>query len=332
MNPTSISLGTDISNFKYKPTKALWVVTPYYNPCNYQRRRFNYDIFRSTLIQSGIPLLTIECAFGNDTHTLPVAPDIIKVHSGSMIWQKERLLNLAISWLPSSCKFVAWIDCDVLFMNTGWAEDTVNLLNKVPLVQTFEQCNRLPAENMLNPDDGHTCTSFASITNKDANALLSGVFEKHGHTGYGWAARRELLDRHGLYECAIIGSGDHYMAHAAVGDFDGRCMDLMTKNDRAQLDHFTDWARPFFSSVNGNVGTVPGKIVHLWHGNIENRQYMKRNRELTEHSFNPFTDLIARPGKPLEWTPKLDKPALVEMFGRYFASREEDGSQSTRTA
>lgn len=328
MDVLSRSLGMDLSLFKYGYVKNFWVITPYYNPCNFKRRRLNYEIFRSTLVQSGIPLLTIECAFGEDAYNLPELPDIVRVRSNSMIWQKERLLNLANSWLPSSCHSVAWIDCDVLFLNKNWAEDTANMLDRIPLVQVFEKCNRLSSLNMASPSEGDTCESFALITGKDAKVLSSGIFAEHGHTGYGWAASRELIDKHGLYEYAIIGSGDHYLAHAAFGDFDGRCMELLTKNDHSQLNHFTDWAKPFYSSVNGRVGAVPGEILHLWHGDVQDRQYMKRNRELTERSFNPYTDIVARPGKPLEWVPELHKPNLVMMFQQYFASRKEDGLQS----
>ncbi len=314
------------AEFRYRPAKGLWVITAYYNPCGYERRYYNYRVFVDTLCQSGIPLLTVECAFGNQAFTLPKDPNVVQIRSSSVIWQKERLLNLAISWLPASCRYVAWVDCDVLFLNPHWANDTVELLNHVPLVQLFETCNRLPEENLAKQNCGSVCNSFGSITPRNPALLKTGHFEKHGHTGYGWAARRELLDRHGLYEYAIIGSGDHYIAHAAFGDGDGSCLDLMTDRDRKQIRHFQDWAIPFSESVEGRVGATPGGVLHLWHGNLEKRRYLLRNRELTELEFDPFTDITALPGKPLEWSSTLRKPKLISMLQEYFASREEDGS------
>ena len=246
-----------------------------------------------------------------------------------MLWQKERLLNLGISWLPKSCKYVVWSDCDLLFGNKGWAKETAQQLEKFPLVQVFETCNRLSHINLSAKNEGNICQSFASIVPSNPKILETGHFEKHGHTGYVWAARRELLDRHGLYEYAIIGSADHYMAHASFGDFQGACMGLLTNQDTLQLEHFTDWAEPFFKSVDGKVGSISGTIFHLWHGDLERRRYLLRNRQLTECGFNPYNDLLAKPGKPLEWRQDLDKQKLITMFDQYFVSRQEDGLAET---
>lgn len=322
-------MGDEFSEFRYDFADHLWVITPYYNPCNYERRRYNYEVFARTIRESGIPLLTVECAFGDQPFSLPESLDVVKVSSNSLLWQKERLLNLAVSWLPKSCKYVVWSDCDILFENKQWAVDTASLLDAVPLVQLFETCNRLPQDNLAAAAESDACASFASIVPNNPDTLHIGHFEKHGHTGYGWAARKDLLDEHGLYEYAIIGSADHYIAHAAFGDFEGKCMELMTAKDKTQLEHFKLWAEPFFRSVEGNVRAVPGSIYHLWHGDLEKRRYALRNRELTQYGYNPFTDILAPPGKPLEWR-DFGKEELKLMFANYFASRQEDGSAETR--
>jgi hypothetical protein len=316
----------EVEDFLYEPAEGLWVVTAYYNPCGYKSRLRNYQIFAESLRRSGIPLLTVECAFGSESFSLPKSDLVVQVGSNSLIWQKERLLNLGISWLPKSCKYVAWLDCDLVFENRNWAVDTVRLLDKVPVVQVFETCNRLPEGGLKDKERGEICRSFASITPMNPRILEIGHFEKHGHTGYGWAARRNLLDKHGLYEYAIIGSADHYMAHAIYGDFGGACMELATNKDNCQLNHFRDWAEPFYADVRGELAAVPGNVFHLWHGNLINRGYLKRNHELTSRGFDPYTDLLANPGKPLEWRPGLKKTDLIEMFAGYFASREEDSS------
>jgi len=291
----------DLSRFCYQYVKDFWVITAYYNPCGYKSRRYNYDQFSQAMKNSGIPLLTVECAFGDQPFNLPGEIDTVRLRSKSVIWQKERLLNLATSWLPKSCKYLAWIDCDLLFINLGWAKEVVDLLEEFPLIQLFETCHRLSEGNDIEQTQD-VCRSFTSVTSKDSNILNLGHFEKHGHTGYGWATRREVLDRHGLYEYAIIGSGD-----------------------QKQIRHFADWGQPFFETIQGRVGTVSGSVLHLWHGNLGNRRYLLRNRELTEHGFDPYSDLVALPGKPLEWRFDLGKPDLVSMFETYFVSRYEDG-------
>ncbi|MGH9765711.1 MAG: hypothetical protein ACREDR_16890, partial [Blastocatellia bacterium] len=222
----------DIPLYKYAP--QLWVVTSYYNPMVYKRRRYNYDIFSRAIRQSGIPMLTVECAFNDEGYNLPESYDVVRVRSQSLLWQKERLINLAATWLPSTCRYVAWLDCDILFTNSNWARDTIELLNRFQLVQLFETCNRLPESNSTS-DRGDVCPSFVSVTQREG--FVTGKFQLHGHTGYGWAARRELLDRYGLYEYGIAGSGDHYIAHAAYGDFFSPCIRLMMQGRRNMMRH-----------------------------------------------------------------------------------------------
>src|SRR4051812_46073823 len=91
--------GKKLADYCYRAVKELWVITCYYNPCGYQSRRRNYEIFSHALKASGINLLTIECAFGHQPYDLGESLDVIRVRSRSLLWQKERLLNLAHRWL-----------------------------------------------------------------------------------------------------------------------------------------------------------------------------------------------------------------------------------------
>lgn len=317
--------GNNASKFLYGYVPNFYVVTAYYNPMGYVTRRKNYDVFAQTLRQSGIPLLTVECAFGDQPFTLPDSIDVVKIKSDSVIWQKERLLNLAISWLPKSCHYVAWLDCDLVFSNLSWAQDTVALLKESPVVQVFETCHRLPKDYHLAGSEGDVCESFALITPRDTDVLHTGRFDDHGHTGYGWAARRDILDEHGLYEHAIAGSADHYMAHAIYGDIDGLCVKKLMTDNPAMLRHFADWAEGFYKSVQGNLQVVPGQVMHLWHGDLENRKYYMRHMQFKEFDYNPYTDVIAVPGKPFELSVGRNKQKLTDWFTEYFTGRQEDG-------
>jgi hypothetical protein len=308
---------------KYNFCPDLWIIVSYFNPLNYQTRRFNYETFINAIDRSGLKHLTVECSFEGQGFSLPDRSNVIKVRSRSVLWQKERLLNLAISWLPRSCKYVAWLDCDLLFTNPRWAVDTVRLLQEYPVVQLFERCIRLPQGDLWYRGEGNITQSFASITSQDPTTLHSGRFDDHGHTGYGWAARREILDHVGLYEYAIAGSADHYIAHAIFGDFDGICLRRMMYDNQKLLHHFRDWAVKFYAEAGNRVAAVPGDVLHLWHGEMQNRQYLLRHRELAEHNFNPFTDIRSLPGRPLEWN--TDNQPLKDWFRGYFASRCEDG-------
>jgi hypothetical protein len=89
--------------------------------------------------------------------------------------------------------------------------------------------------------------------------------------------------------------------------------------------HLKEWSDPFFATVGGAFKTVPGEILHLWHGDLANRKYYLRHMELAQFRFNPYRDIIAVPGKPFELRTDLANSELASWFRSYFEQRHEDG-------
>lgn len=302
----------------------LVVITTYYNPCHDRYRRANYDVFIDGIRRSGVPCVTVECAFGNQPFQLPESIDVIRVRATSLFWQKERLLNLAASWLPPQCRYVSWLDCDIVFDNPQWHRDLRQVLQTYPIAQVFETCLRLNKEGVVsNPQD--MSESFASVMKKSPNSLERNAYASHGHTGYGWACHKSIFDTLGLYECAISGGADHLMAHAIYGHM-GLCVTNTLKGDVAQIAHLALWGNQFRQLVQGRLGVVPGQIRHLWHGDTGNERSFSSMQDISDLGFNPWTDLERKDNKPLSWAPDLNKPALVSYFSSFFASRQDDSS------
>ena len=69
-----------------------------------------------------------------------------------MLWQKERLLNLALAALPDRCDAVAWLDCDVVFEDDDWPARAVEALQRFPLIQPFQTVSE-PAGGLLGQVD-----------------------------------------------------------------------------------------------------------------------------------------------------------------------------------
>lgn len=317
-----------IADFDFKPyhkASKLWVITVYYNPCGYESRRRTYDTFIQTMRISGINVLTVECAFGCDLFQLPDSQDVIRIRSNSLLWQKERLINIGALYLPDACEYVAWIDCDVVFKNRDWAQETCALLSgSCAIVQLWETCTRLKKGNVL-AETPNQVTSFASVTSQDLSTLDCGRYDQHGHTGYAWAMHRDIFDMVGLYEHAVSGSADHFMSHAIYGVY-GFCIENALKHDPVQINHLKYWGNKFYRLVQGKLRPVSGEIFHLWHGSLDRRDYFRRMWRITDYGFNPDTDIVAIPGRPLEWQSHvhIDKPRLVDYFAEYFNSRKED--------
>lgn len=282
-------------------------------------------MFMRSLRDSKIHTIVVECAFRNDEFTLTRSPDILRVRSNSLLWQKERLINIAARYLPSTCRYVAWIDCDVLFQNEFWAVEAASLLaGRHTIVQLFETCTLLEQGNII-PENPQQFVSFASVTSKDPSTLNCGRYDRHGHPGFAWAMDRKLFDALGLYEFAVSGGADHYIAHAALGRY-GFCVDSTLGYSPVQIKHFRDWADQFHALAKSKLGVVSGNIFHLWHGSRARRDYFNRIRAITKFGFDPYTDTVSRPGRPLEWTNEalLKKPELVRYFDGYFLARRED--------
>ena len=306
----------------------LWAITTYFNPVGYQRRRHNFNIFRQSL---DIPLLAVELA-SNGRHELSSkdAEIVIPLQGETFLWQKERLLNVALKNLPPHVRFVAWLDCDVVFLDRSWPDKARNALASVKLLQPFASAYHL--------DRGETPETFHRRPREATGRSLASIYKSdswqpndfHPDTtlqfrrcccGLAWVAHRELLDRHKFYDAMICGSGDRALAFAALGRCDDAIYAARLGERRAQ--HYRQWAQPFFDSIQSSMDCLDGGLLHLWHGAIENRNYVERHMALAELDFDPDNDLSV--GSAGEWTLREGRSDVQTFLKNYFRNRREDG-------
>jgi hypothetical protein len=188
---------------------------------------------------------------------------------------------------------VFWFDADVLLTNNDWLPASVERLQSASVVQPFEYCIHLN-RNQTQPDfdvDAHRATvndparrhpqMWRSFSATHVQLKLSGDlnYDRHGHVGFAWGARREVLDRVPLYDKALIGGSDHILAHAAAGQIPHPCI-AQTFTEVA--DEVWQWSHDFYRAVGGapdRIGFVPGDLYHIWHGEVADRQYLHRIRD-----------------------------------------------------
>ena len=310
----------------------LWAITSYYNPVGYRMRRENYRRFRDSL---GVPLVAVELAYRDDFELEDGDADIlIRLRGRDVMWQKERLLNVALKAVPSGCRKVAWVDADVIFARDDWAAAASDLLDRWPMVQLFEHVHYMPcglSPERFAPDRAELnrqSVTSAAVGAADPGATLnaeSPFFVGAYATGMAWAARRDLLDVHGFYDRCIVGSGDRAMVAAAWGAFDH----VLTRfaMGEAYARHFLAWAKRFRDDVGGRIAPLDGDVFHLWHGALGKRANSARHRELSSFGYDPFSDLALTPEGPWQWN--SDKPAMHAYLRSYFASRQEDGAPAS---
>jgi hypothetical protein len=313
---------------KHSTSNDLWVIAAYFNPVGFARRRSQFDVFRERL---NAPLAVVELAYGERAELGPGDADIlIQRRGGDVLWQKERLLNLALEALPPECTKVVWADCDLVFADPGWVEKTSRALEDVPVVQPYTTVYDMARDATPPPTSSD---SFVLARPSLAALAVAGKFDSEDvpdHTqgwgdwcspGHAWAIRRELLEAHGLYDAMVVGSGDVGIAAAIMG-----CPRLTIEeyrmNDR-QADHYSRWAEPFHAALPGPVGVIDGDIYHLWHGRLEDRLYGRRYPDFSRFRFDPERDIIRSPQGVWRWN--SDKPAMHRYVNDYFHARQEDG-------
>ena len=246
----------------------------------------------------------------------------MRLTGGSVLWQKERLLNRALAELPPSCDRVAWLDADILFESEDWAQAACAALETAAVVQLFDEVRYL--SDSTAPEPG-VPASIVHRRESASAALRSGrpldftrPMAPHGPApGFAWAARRELLSAHGLYDAMPLGGGDRAMLSAACGlpeAFAG-----WLPSSQAHRRHFLAWAEPFARAVGGRVEGLPGAILHLWHGDLDRRAYGDRYAGFEQFAFDPDVDLALTPDGAWRWA--SDKPALHHRLRRYFGDR-----------
>lgn len=335
--PTAEPRAANVPRIPTVLSGELWGVVAIFNPAGYRNKVENLERFTDGVRAQGLKLLVVELAFGDTPHEVPDdwAERVVRLRSDSVLWQKERLLNVGVEHLPPACDKVAWVDGDLIFENGDWVRETARLLDTYCVVQPFQSAYWLRRGQDTLPEDatgweqGNSegqwlhgmAYGMTRVTDRRA-ALLD--YYQHGHVGFAWAARRSILERHGLYDAQVLGNGDFVIAHAMYGDEDlwsGRnwqCRRL----SMAMLRHMERWGRAFHEDVQDSVMYVPGRVLHLWHGNQSDRQYKGRLDILRTTEFDPERDLTLEPSGCWRWA--TDRPDLHEWAASYFRRRREE--------
>lgn len=306
----------------------LWAITSYFNPVGYRTKLANYRIFRAHLT---VPLLSVEASLDGQFELEEKDAEILVQRvGGDVLWQKERLLNVALAALPPECEEVAWVDCDVVFDSDDWALDASSALDDYSLLQLFSRRCNLGRDAGTDPSRW-TCADgeVESVASRIAAGRISpqdlydadAPFVRGTTAGLAWAARRESLAATGLYDACILGTGDRAMLCAAMGEIGyGAASVQMSAPHEA---HYRGWASRFASAIGGRVGSIEGRIYHLWHGDLRARRYGARHAPLRRFDFDPSADIAVDDAGCWRWSSA--KPDLHDYVRRYFATRMEDG-------
>jgi hypothetical protein len=308
-------------------------MTYYFNPLGFETRYRNFLLFWQKLITQTTNLLVIEVALKEEDfvlHRIHREDRLIQIVDQSLIWQKERLFNLALNWLPKECTKVVWLDCDILFDNQNWVLETSNLLDHFTVVQPYFQNARLPS-TISCIDHGIDINTFPYGYGDEqrSDGDIHGQFKKRlgqsfwGHPGYAYGYRRELLETHGLYDRCITGSSDTLISQAVIGQHNQTDIILNYYNQHC-LDHYLRWAEPFHFDVGMSINFArETNVFHLYHGQTRKRCYFSRLEFLKEIDFNYESDIKINLTNGC-YQLSEDRQAISEWLYQYYIGRSDD--------
>jgi hypothetical protein len=280
----------------------LYVLTAVSSPVRYTSRYELYRAFERKVQEAGAVLYTVEWAFGDRDFEITEADNRphIQLRGSYEVWNKENMLNIGISRLPHECKYLAWIDSDVTFSRPDWAQETLQQLQHYKIVQLFSQAQDLGPNFQPLPGgsfDGfmYSYKNGVPLPYKQQSSVYPyPTWSKVGdmqkwHCGYAWAARKDAISElGGLIDWAILGSADHNMAAALIGQVTSTVHGSVHPNFLKWMKIWQDRAE---KKIRRNVGYVDGLLLHHWHGKKVNRGYVDRWKILVENQVDPDLDL-----------------------------------------
>ena len=302
-----------------KDIDEVEIVTFHFNLSKSKRLKETYQEWIESLSTLGQYVKCYEIVF-DDAEPEIENSVVIKAYSDKhCLWQKEPLLNLAFRNLEKHKKYFCWIDHDLVFKDRNWLKGSIDKLKSGhDAVQLFEKVSYLDKSGEILFDSvGRAKTMYDNRFNKKSR-------NPYGSPGGAWIARVDKLQDIFPTPTIITGSGDEWLAYALYGST------RISPASKSTLEAYPKEVQDFLISYVKRIGKNNLKIshqqgicYHLWHGDIQNRQYMTRHKILEKYNFDPRYDMFVNKDGILELTG--NKKGIEKDLLEYFTQRKEDG-------
>ncbi len=312
---------------------TFWGMTAFFNPIRHEFQYENYRVFRNNSKLQGLKLIAVELAFDDDPFALKKDVDaeiLIQIRGTkekNFLWQREQLLNIALEHLPEDCDKLCWLDCDIVFKNNSWVQETSVLLEKYRVVQPFEFAVRLPKG--VYDLSGEECEKYGG-GNKEGEKYPGYIYkilnsiETLGATGFVWGMRKEIVRKHLFYSASPVGGADAIMAHSFRSDKLPNFLIRSSSTDAMKSDQDI-YASKVYKEIQGSVYYANGPILHLWHGDEIDKRKNIRDKIPHFFLFSPSQDVRVGPQGLQEWS--SEKPEFHRAVREYFEMRSGEGKE-----
>ena len=279
--------------------KDVVAVVPYYNFFGSAWISENHAKAIQKLNESGVFCYTAEVSLDgvskveeSDYHRA------IHRKTGSVLWHKEALINMAARWLRANTKYkyVAWVDSGT-FLSGNWADDFATKAGAGKFVQLY---NKFVYVNKAGT--GLVKSEYGAVCGRRRGRF------RGTNPGGAWGCSLSFFSRNMLYPYCVAGGGDRVVYNALI----------RRPQPYSVYSNATLWA----ANVAHAVDYVDVPLVHLWHCSRDVKYHQDRHLALAALKYNPRTDVHLVNGI-LEW--RTAKAPLVKFVGDYLSGRS-DGS------
>jgi hypothetical protein len=299
-NKPTKSTPYNLSSIRYsKPEQQdMAIILAFFNPAKSFRIIQNLYTVKQLLEIAEIPVYIGEVAYKEEPFVLPSSSTTYQYRTSSVMFYKENIMAQLIKKLPDNFTKVVLLDADILFVDPGWYTQVSASLDTYDVIQPFRTAVQLDI-------------SFHIVNMTES--IVSNF--KNKHEGYAWAFKRSWLEKYPLFEYALVGGGDTMVYHS--------------------LSNYINVKTFYSHDVTNTIDTLPLvsyvdlEIIHLPHGNLNNRQYGSRY-EIIKSLMKSFdikrlSDAVYRTSDGIfEWVPQY-RDKINEALLAYFVSRNDDG-------
>jgi hypothetical protein len=252
---------------------------------------------------AGIPIFTIELVI---TGFKPTIQDAFHVYGSSYLFQKENLLRILETKIPEKYTKLLFLDADIIFENPDWYNMLSVILDTHDISHCFETAKWL---DITYKKFKQTAESYIKADEKDC--ILWNNSTVLYHSGFGWAFTREWYNKAGFIDQAVIGSGDLLFCYGLYGK---------RYKGEQNLSFYETSIQKWYETIgNPKITFLPVTIYHLFHGELNKRQYASRNDIV--NGVKDINDILS---KNQDGVFELTNEEYNKQLYEYFKDRKDD--------
>jgi len=284
------------------------VISTFFNPLKYKNRYENYLKFQDFIYECGLKdhFYVSEVLYKNDEPFIN-HKNILRFKTEDILWHKERALNLTVKTLPKQYTKVVWVDTDIIWSNINWWKEVIKLLEEYNIIQPFAYCKFLNSHFNLD----HTQMSIFHRLFRINNGLPTFHAIHYGGT---MAYNRKYFECVELYDKDIIGGGD-FISNISILKMP---IDENVQAFDPELDSYIEKSGKY---LENKYHYLDDSVYHLYHGQLHDRQYIKRYSILKNYIFN---DMCEKDDNGLYKFKSTVSQKIKSQFLDYFKTKNED--------